>query len=239
MSAASLIDVRALTKRFCDVTALDAVDVTVRAREIVCLVGANGAGKSTLLRILGTTVLPDGGEVRVSGLDVVAEPTEVRRRVGFLLAEERSWYWRLSGRHNLEFFGALHGFDRDDARRAADELLAEVDLVDVADREVAGYSSGMRLRLAIARALLGSPPVLLLDEPSRTLDPMATRDFGETVRELSHRRDAAVLLATHDLHEAATLGDRVALLVDGRIADTLDGGQDAASLESRLLAAQA
>ena len=238
MGTPPLIEVRALSKSFRAIRALAAVDLEVSSGEVVCLVGANGAGKSTLLRILGTTVLPDEGEARVAGHDVVAEPAAARRSVGFLLAEERSWYWRLSGRRNLEFFAALHEMPREDARAAAADLLDELGLADAADRAVGGYSSGMRMRLAIARALLASPPVLLLDEPTRTLDPMATREFRESVRELADRRESAVLLATHDLHEAASLADRVVLLVKGRVVDVLDGDHDAASLEERLVDAQ-
>ena len=236
---ARLIEVRSLSKTYGAVHALRDVDLAVAAGEIVALLGANGAGKSTLLRILGTTVLPDAGTARLAGHDVVADPTSARRSAGFLLAEERSWYWRLTGRHNLEFFAALHGMPRAEARSAADALIEEVGLGDAADRQVRGYSSGMRMRLSIARALLGSPPVLLLDEPTRTLDPIATREFGDNLRDLADRRDSAVLLATHDLHEAATVADRIALLVQGRIVDVLEGEYDAAVLERGLLEAQA
>ena len=179
------IHARGLTKRFGPVTALDGVDLDVGGGEVVALLGANGAGKSTLLRILSTTVLPDEGVAWVAGNDVVAEPLAARRALGVALGDERSWYWRLSGRQNLEFFAVLYGIRRKEARRRVQELLGEVGLNHAADRRFDGYSAGMRARLSLARALVASPPVILLDELTRSLDPVAVSDFRTQVRRLA------------------------------------------------------
>ena len=232
------IAVAALRKRFGRVQALDGVDLSVAAGEIVALLGPNGAGKSTLLRILGTTVLPDAGTVRVAGIDVVTEPVSARRRVGLMIGDERSLYWRISGRRNLTFFAALHGIRRRAARERADDLLSAVGLAEAADRPVLGYSSGMRARLSLARALIARPPLLLLDEPTRSLDPVAGVRFRETAVALARDDGTGILFATHDLHEAAAVADRVVVLAKGRVVfeDRLDE-TDAARLEQSFLTA--
>lgn len=229
--------VSSLFKSFRKIEALRGVDLDVSFGETVVLLGPNGAGKSTLLRILGTTVLPDRGAVMVAGHDVVREPAAVRRSVGLMLGDERSWYWRLSGRGNLEFFAVLHGLRRPAAARRAQELLEEVGLGDSADRRFDGYSSGMRARLSLARALISEPPVLLLDEPTRNLDPAATAGFHDTLAELVRRRQTAILMATHDLHEAAEVADRTAALVAGQVVFSKARGVSPQELEQELIAA--
>lgn len=212
------IEVSALRKSFGATVALDGLSLAVAPGEIVALLGENGAGKSTLLRILGTTVLPDAGAARVHGYDVVRSAAAARRSLGIVLGDERSWYWRLSGRANLEFFGALHGLAPRAARERASELLSEFDLTAIADRRFDGYSAGMRARLSIGRALLHHPPVLLLDEPCRTLDPVVAADVRQIVCARARSDALAVLWVTHDLHEATDVADRVLLLASGRLA---------------------
>lgn len=229
------IRVAGVSKRYRDVLALDEVSLEVQPGHVLALLGPNGAGKSTLLHILGTTVLPDSGEVAVAGVDVVAEPQQARAVTGAVSGDERSFYWRLSGRRNLEFFAALHGLARAAAKARADELLSMVGLADAADRRFDGYSSGMKARLGWARALLDEPPVLLLDEPSRTLDPIVARELRAMVRRRADVEGAAVLFATHDLHEAAEVADHVVVLHEGRVAATVPGGSDAAELERTLI----
>jgi ABC-2 type transport system ATP-binding protein len=232
------IRARAVTKRFASVTALFDVSLDVAPSEVLVLLGPNGAGKSTLLRILGTTIIADSGEVIVAGHSVTTAPAAVRRSIGFLLPEERTWYWRLTGRHNLEFFAALHGLRKKEGARRTQQLLEEVGLAEAADRPFAGYSTGMRLRLSLARALVAQPPVLLLDEPTRSLDPIATKHFRDLILEIAEHRNTAVLIATHDLHEAAALASRVLVLIDGRIRGTSDSWTDTSELEDMLLAAR-
>jgi ABC-type multidrug transport system ATPase subunit len=231
----SSIRANGLVKRFGTVVALDGIDLDVGAGEIVALLGPNGAGKSTLLRILGTTVLADAGRATVMGYDVALDAIAVRRSTGLMIGDERSWYWRLTGRHNLEFFAALHGLRRPAARARAQQLLGEVGLEQAADRRFAGYSSGMRARLSLARALISEPPVLLLDEPTQNLDPVAAARFRETVLELAEERGTGVLFATHDLHEAAEIATRVIGLARGRVAFVREGGTDARELEEAIV----
>ncbi len=224
------VRVSGLEKRFGGHVALRGVDLDVPWGGIVALLGANGAGKSTLLRILGTTVLPDQGRAEVAGHDVVAHPADARRCLGLVLGEERSWYWRLSGRDNLEFFAALQGLSRSDARARANHLMAEVGLSEAADRRFDRYSSGMRARLSLARALLCEPPVLLLDEPTRTMDPMAASSFRTEVRRQAEA-GRAILFATHDLHEAAAVASRVVVMARGSVVASTEDPSDAATLE--------
>ena len=225
-----------LEKRFGKLAALRGVDLEVPWGAIVAVLGPNGAGKSTLLRILATTVLPDSGHAEVAGHDVVTHSAAARRSLGLVLGDERSWYWRLTGRENLEFYAALHGLRRPAARRRAGELLAAVDLADAADRRFDRYSSGMRARLALARALLHEPPVLCLDEPTATLDPVAAASFRALVRRQAET-GRAVLFTTHDLHEAAAVASNVVVLAAGRVAAKVDDRPDAARLEAILIEA--
>lgn len=231
------IECAGLVRRFGAVTALDGIDLDVARGEVVALLGPNGAGKSTLLRILGTIVTPDQGIAAVCGTDVAADPAGARSRIGIMIGDERSLYWRLSGRRNLLFYAALHGMGRAEADAAATGLLGRVGLLDAAERPVRGYSSGMRARLSLARAMLGDPAVLLLDEPTRSLDPIAATEFRETAAELAGH-DRAILIATHDLHEAVAVADRVIVLDRGRIALAARAdGYDAAALERAFIAA--
>lgn len=226
-----------LCKRFGRIEALAGVDLAVERGKVLALLGPNGAGKSTLIRILGAGVLPDEGAVSIGGVDALARPREARSRLGLVLAEERSFFWRLSGLQNLAFFAALQGLRRAEAVRRSTEVLEQVGLAELATRRVDRYSTGTKAKLSIARALLGRPVVLLLDEPTRSLDPIATIETRELVLELSHEHGVAVLFATHDLHEAAAVADEVAVLVAGRVAVSLGGGVDASGLEEALVAA--
>jgi ABC-2 type transport system ATP-binding protein len=233
------IVIRGVSKRFGQVAALDRVDLEVPAGQVVALLGANGAGKSTLVRIGATTIIPDAGSVEMAGWNALTHPEQARAATGVVLSEERSFFWRLSGRDNLEFFASLHGLRHRDARARADEVLEAVGLTEVGDRRVDRYSSGMRARLGLARSLLGRPRALLLDEPSRSLDPVAASSIRSHVLELTDRRQCAVLFVTHDLHEAAAVAKLVVMLARGRIAAVVEGDTDAAALEQAFLAAQA
>jgi ABC-2 type transport system ATP-binding protein len=195
--------------------ALRDVSLSVDAGEIVGLVGPNGAGKTTLIKVLSTLLAPTAGTATIAGYDTVRATRDVQRRIGAVLADDRGSYWRLNGRDNLELFGVLHGLTRDRARARAAELLEWVDLADD-DRLVFGYSSGMRARLGLARAMLASPPVLVLDEPTRSLDPVATQRLLESLRGTAGT-GTAILLSSHRLDEVAGLCDRTLVIVEGHI----------------------
>jgi ABC-2 type transport system ATP-binding protein len=230
------IRVRNIRKRFRDVQALDGVSIDVGLGEVVALLGPNGAGKSTLIRILGTTVLPDSGSATIAGHDVVQDSVAARRSLGMMIADERSHYWRLSGRRNLAFFATLVGIPRREVAARVAQLLDAVGLAEAADRPVLGYSSGMRARLSLARSLLADPPVLLLDEPTQNLDPLAAARFRRTGSRLARERGTGILFATHDLHEAAAMSSRVLVLSAGRVAlEEPAAGMDSVRLESAFL----
>jgi ABC-2 type transport system ATP-binding protein len=229
-----------LVKHFGSVLALDDLDLDLGRGEIVALLGPNGAGKSTLLKVLGTSVLPDAGSAHVLGHDVAADPVAARRGVGLMIGDERGLYWRLTGRENLAFFAALHGSRRDDAEARASAQLEAAGLDPAADRRVSGYSSGMRVRLLLARALLTQPPLLLLDEPTRNLDPLAANGFRDLARRLARDESTGILFATHDMHEAVAVADRVVVISRGRVVLREEAaGLDAARLESAFLEAVA
>jgi ABC-2 type transport system ATP-binding protein len=173
------------------------------------------------------------------GHDVVSDAIAARASLGLMLGNERSWYWRLSGRRNLEFFGALYGMPRNEAAERVEELFREVDLGSAADRRVGEYSSGMRARLALARALLCRPPALVLDEPTQNLDPIAAANFRDIVLQLAEESGTSILLTTHNLHEAAALASEVVVLALGRVVSTKRTSTDAAELEATMLSAMA
>jgi len=196
--------------------ALDNVTFAIEHGEIVGLVGANGAGKTTLLKVLATLVLPTSGQARVNGYNVVKEEHAVKRQIGLVTGEERSFYWRLTGRQNLAFFAALYGLPSQEARARISELCDLLGTVDL-DRRVQTYSAGMKQRLALVRALLHNPPILLLDEPTKSLDPPTAQRLRAFLRERTdHPHPKTVVLATHNLTEAELLSDRIVLLHQGR-----------------------
>ncbi len=200
------------------VIALREVALEVRRGEIFGLLGPNGAGKTTLLKILAGLVLPTEGRALVAGIDVAVDDQAVKRAIGFVTSDERSFYWRLTGRENLHFFGGLCGLDPRGRRRRAAELLDAMELAPVADQQFLGYSSGMKQRLAIARALLHDPPILCLDEPTRSLDPIAAKHLRRfVVDRLNREGGKTILLATHNLQEAEELCARLAVLDRGRV----------------------
>ena len=200
---------------------LDDVGLSVQRGEIFGLVGANGAGKTTLLKILSTVLLPDRGSVTVDGIDVVAHPAAVRTRLAVVPADERALFWRVSATENVRLFASLYGLrgaDRDDAVERALDL---VGLSHVGRQLVGSFSSGMRQRTLIARALVTRPPILILDEPTRSLDPVTARELRRFIRDvLCDQLGATIVLATHSTEEALQLCDRAALLVRGRIVAT-------------------
>ncbi len=198
--------------------ALDQVSLEVGEGEIVGLLGVNGAGKTTLLKILSTLITPDTGTAEVGGFDVVRAAPNVRRLLAPVTADERSLDWRLNARENLRFFAALHGLRGASLPSRINEVLALVELADTGHKLVGAFSTGMRQRLMVARALCARPRVLLLDEPTRSLDPLAARAFRTFLRAVVARvHGCSILLATHNADEALELCDRVAVLHRGRL----------------------
>lgn len=197
--------------------ALDDVSLTVAGGKVLVLLGPNGSGKTTMLKLVSTMILPDAGQVLVEGASTQSEPGRVRPHVGFAVATERSFFPRLSARENLDFFAALDDVPRRSRTSKVDAMLQRTGLADAADTLVMKFSSGMYQRLGIARALVKEPSVILLDEPTRSLDPASSAHFWNLVRELpSH--GATVVLATHSFSEAVAVGDDVAVLRRGRLA---------------------
>jgi ABC-2 type transport system ATP-binding protein len=185
---------------------------------ITGLLGPNGAGKTTLLRILATTVLPDGGSAKILDRDVTSHTAQVRAKLGFVLGEERSFFWRLTARQNLKFFAVLANMDSKAIPGRIAELSGLLRLDKELDKPFRDLSTGMRQRLGIARALLHDPEVLLVDEPTQGLDPGAARRTRKFIKEkLSGEMNKTMLLATHNMEEARQLCDRIAFLKDGKI----------------------
>lgn len=227
------IETFALTKRFAktkglrdllpaprsraEVVAVDRVDLAVEEGELFGLLGPNGAGKTTLIKLLCTLIVPTSGTARVNGYDL-REEARIKASVGLVTGDERSFYWRLSGRQNLEFFASLHGLSPRQGRRKVEEVLELMGLKEVADERFQTYSTGMRQRLSLARGLLNDPKVLFLDEPTKSLDPTATRHLHDFIKsELVGRRGVTVFLTTHRLEEAEQLCDRIAIMDKGHI----------------------
>jgi ABC-2 type transport system ATP-binding protein len=210
----SVLRVTGARRSFGERSALDGVDLELRGGEIYGLLGPNGAGKTTLVRAISGRLRLDGGRVELCGGDPIND-ADARRRLG-LVPQELALYPELTALENLTVFGRLMGLDRAATRRAADSLLAKVELADRAADPVATLSGGMKRRLNVAAGVIHRPRVLLLDEPTVGVDPAAREAIHDLLRDL-RREGLAVLLTTHDLDQAAELCDRVGILIDGRI----------------------
>jgi ABC-2 type transport system ATP-binding protein len=198
------------------ITAVDSVSLEVGRGTLFGLLGPNGAGKTTLIKMLCTLILPDSGTARVNGHELTNEE-KVKASVGLVGGQERSFYWRLTGRQNLEFFAALYGFSHQKMAARIDELARLLGMEDFVDRRFDGYSSGMKQRLGIARGLLNEPQILFLDEPTKSLDPTSAARLRNTIHDLVRREGYTVVLVTHQLPEAEELCDRIAIMHRGRI----------------------
>ncbi len=199
-----------------ETVALDSVSFAAASTEVVALLGPNGSGKTTALKLISTMLLTDSGSVTVGGFDARTNAREVRRQVGIAVATERSFFPRLSARENLNFFAALDEVPRGERTQRIADVLHDTGLDEPADTLVMKFSSGMYQRLGIARALVKRPSVLLLDEPTRSLDAATTAHFWTTIRSLA-QRGTTILLATHNFAEAVAVADRLLLLNQGKL----------------------
>jgi len=207
-----------LTKRFNNFTAVDQIDLNVQKGEIYGFLGPNGAGKSTTIRMLSTLLTPSSGSARVSGYDIVHQAGQVRKKIG-LVSEKLIMYPRLTAFENLMFFGSLYDIDRDSLLDKTNQLLDMVQLTSYKDRVVGGYSSGMRQRLNVIRALLHDPEIIFLDEPTTALDPQSTRFVRDLVKELK-AMGHTIVLTTHIMEEADELSDTISIIDHGKIIST-------------------
>jgi ABC-2 type transport system ATP-binding protein len=201
------------------VKAVDNLNLKIKEGELFGLLGPNGAGKTTLVKILCTLLPPDEGEARVNGFDVVRDQMDVRRSIGALFSVgERGAFWRLNGYRNLEFFSAIYNVPRRKRHERIMEVLDLVGLKDKAFEHYQKYSGGMKRKLALARALLPDPPILLLDEPTTGLDVISSRSLREFIKDnLSKKAGKTVLYTTHYVEEASQICDRVGILNKGRL----------------------
>ena len=200
------------------VHALREVTFEVNEGEIFGLIGPNGAGKTTLTKIIATLVQPTTGSVTVKGFDSVHESAALRKLIGLAAAEERSFYWRLTVEQNLMFFARLYNVPKQKARARIAELLSELDLEHSARKRFGELSTGNKQRMALARALLNKPPILLLDEPTRSLDPLAAARMRSFIGSLAAGDPpVTILLTSHNLNEIEELCQRIAIISHGRI----------------------
>jgi len=200
------------------VEALRGVSFRARRGEVLGLLGPNGAGKTTTVKILSTLLEPDEGDAWVAGFHVVRERRLVRRRIGVMLSVERGFYWKLTGRENLFYFGMIYGIPRSELKRRIEELSDMLGLEEVGalDKPFEEMSLGMKARLGLARALLAEPEVVILDEPTLGLDPASARRVRRVIRRLAGE-GRTVLVTTHNMVEAEEICDRIAFIVKGRI----------------------
>ncbi len=223
---------RALFGRDLGKRVLDHLTLTVDRGEIFGLLGPNGAGKTTLIKVLATLTTPISGRAEVAGLDVGTHSREVRRRLGVVYGDERAFYWRLSALENLIFYASLYGMSPRDGRKRAMALLELVGLAHASEARMQHFSSGMRQRVSIARGLLHDPDILIMDEPTRTLDPVGSDELRRLIKERVAGNDRCVLIATNIMAEAEYLCDRLAFIKDGRLQQTGSVDQLRALLES-------
>ncbi|MFC1525071.1 ABC transporter ATP-binding protein [Planctomycetota bacterium] len=196
------------------IKALDNIRFQLDEGKILGLVGANGAGKSTLLKIISTLVLPDSGTINIGGVNAINQPEQAKQLLSWVSGEERSLYWRLSGRANLEFFAA---FSAQHAHERINELLQLLE-IERPEQRIAEYSTGMKHRLNLARGLLANPRLLLLDEPTKSLDPSSSHKLRQFIKaELAQQQKKTIIMATHNLAEAESLCDVIGIIDRGEM----------------------
>jgi sodium transport system ATP-binding protein len=218
-----MIEVQGLSKSFGKVQAVQNVWFSAPDGQITGLLGPNGAGKSTTLRMLYTLLKPASGTATIDGFDITHASIEVQRRIG-VLADARGLYERLTTRENIRYYGRLHGLEGDQLENQIDKLLQLLDMLPIADRKTGGFSTGEKLKVAIARALVHNPPNVLLDEPTNGLDVMSTRAMRQFILRLRDE-GKCVLFTSHIMQEVAALCDQVVIISKGVVSAT--GSPDA------------
>lgn len=211
----SMIEAKGLTKRFKDILAVDNVDFEVKEGEIFGLLGPNGAGKSTMIRMLTTLSNPTSGTAKVNGFDIGSQKMEVRASVG-LVAEKLIMYDLLTARENLMTFCNLYHIDRKTAKARIEKLLKLVEMEKWADKKIGTYSTGMKQRINVIRALVSDPPLIFMDEPTLGLDPQTTKNIREFIQKLNGE-GKTIVLTTHIMHEAEVLCHRIGIIDHGKI----------------------
>ena len=234
--AGSMVEVKAVVKRFGSTVALAGVDLAADQGEVLALLGPNGAGKTTLVRILTTLLRPDSGSARVAGYDVVADARELRSMIG-LAGQYAAVDELLTGRENLELVGLWYHLDKRECRRRAQEVLERFDLIDAGDHLVKTYSGGMRRRLDIGASLIARPAVLFLDEPTTGLDPRTRNDVWAFIQELV-AGGTTVLLTTQYMDEAEHLADQIVVIDTGAVIARGTAAQLKAKLGGAMLEAR-
>ncbi len=199
-------------------TVLLNINLHVKQGELFCLLGPNGAGKTTLIKILSSLILPSSGKALVNGFNVVTDNKSVRRSIGLVVSDERSFYWRLTGKQNLRFFATLNNLSKVTYETRIESVLGLLDLHKEANKPFKNYSTGTRQKFAIARGLLTNPKILIMDEPTRSLDRSTSQDLKKLIKEkIVGEEKNTVLLTTHNIYEAEELADRVGIIHQGEI----------------------
>lgn len=203
-----------------EIFAVNKASFDIREGELFGLLGPNGAGKTTLVRCIATLLIPDDGSIKIMGKDIFKYSLHCRQQLGLLTSGERTLYWKLSARENLKFFAALYGLDNKERDKRIDYLMELLDLKDVQNERVERYSSGMKQKISLARALMHDPKVLLLDEPTLGLDPQFSRFLRDFIKNtLNKEQKKTILLTTHYMDEADELCQRIAFINRGKIVD--------------------
>lgn len=210
-----MIECEGLTKYFNNFRAVDHISFTVNSGSIFAILGPNGAGKTTTVRMLTSILRPTSGWARIAGYDVVTHPTQVRSHVG-VLTEQHGLYERMKGVEYLDFFARVYHLSPEERRNRPLELMEHFGLGDALDKRLGEYSKGMKQKLALVRAMLHDPPVLLLDEPTSAMDPQSAKLVRESIKQLQ-REERTIAITTHNLNEAQNLADQIAVIRQGRI----------------------
>ena len=203
---------------FKKILAVDGISIEIMRNEIYGLLGPNGAGKTTLIKMLVGLVFPTSGCAKICGLDIVANLNHAKKKLGCVLSEERSFFWRLTGRQNLDFFSTLYNLDKRESMKRIDYLFDLVELQDMADERFMNYSTGMKQKMAIARGLLVNPDILFMDEPTKSLDPYTAAKLRNFVKdEIVDNLGKTVFMATHNLQDVEDLCTKIAIISKGKI----------------------